>query len=382
MEMSSVSAPITKYLMAKAVRQKIPLSGIFELTPLCNMNCRMCYVRMNREEQEKIAPLGTVEQWLEVGKEARDSGMLYLLLTGGEPFLRKDFREIYQGLYDLGIIIEINSNGTLIDEQTVAWLREVPPQRINITLYGASDVTYGRLCRNPKGFTQVSRAIRLLKEARINVRLNCSVTPYNADDLEDIFAFGRREYIPVRAASYMYPPVRRDASSVGVNDRFSPEEAAYYDARIKAYSLGDEKFLEWADRNENILPELNDDICGEMKAEGIRCHAGRSSFWITWNGCMVPCGMFRGEEEHNVFQEGFTKNWKRVLEETARIRLAPECGACAKRDICKSCAAMEITENGKFGNIPEYRCQMVKTMPDAVRKVKQEILEERRKCNE
>ena len=83
MEMSSVSAPITKYLMAKAVRQKIPLSGIFELTPLCNMNCRMCYVRMNREEQEKIAPLGTVEQWLEVGKEARDSGMLYLLLTGG-----------------------------------------------------------------------------------------------------------------------------------------------------------------------------------------------------------------------------------------------------------------------------------------------------------
>ena len=144
MEMSSVSAPITKYLMAKAVRQKIPLSGIFELTPLCNMNCRMCYVRMNREEQEKIAPLGTVEQWLEVGKEARDSGMLYLLLTGGEPFLRKDFREIYQGLYDQGIIIEINSNGTLIDEQTVAWLKEVPPQRINITLYGASDVTYER----------------------------------------------------------------------------------------------------------------------------------------------------------------------------------------------------------------------------------------------
>lgn len=284
MEMSSVSAPITKYLMAKAVRQKIPLSGIFELTPLCNMNCRMCYVRMNREEQEKIAPLGTVEQWLEVGKEARNSGMLYLLLTGGEPFLRKDFREIYQGLYDQGIIIEINSNGTLIDEQTVAWLKEVPPQRINITLYGASDVTYERLCRNPKGFTQVSRAIRLLKEARINVRLNCSMTPYNADDLEDILAFGRREDIPVRAASYMYPPVRRDASSVGVNDRFSPEEAAYYDARIKAYSLGDEKFLEWADRNENILPELNDDICGEMKAEGdkMSCRKEQLLGYLEW----------------------------------------------------------------------------------------------------
>ena len=172
METNTGSAPITKYLMAKAVRQKLPLSGCFELSPLCNMDCRMCYVRMSRAEQEAIAPLRTAQEWLQLGKEARDQGMLYLLLTGGEVFLRKDFREIYEGLHQMGIILEINSNGTLIDEETVAWLSAMPPQRINITLYGASDATYERLCRNPKGFTQVTRAIRLLKEAGIMVRLN------------------------------------------------------------------------------------------------------------------------------------------------------------------------------------------------------------------
>lgn len=378
METNTGSAPITKYLMAKAARQKIPLSGCFELSPLCNMDCRMCYVRMSREEQETIAPLRSAQEWLQLGKEARDQGMLYLLLTGGEVFLRKDFREIYEGLHQMGIILEINSNGTLIDEDAVEWLRAMPPQRINITLYGASDATYERLCRNPKGFTQVTRAIRLLKEAGIMVRLNCSVTPYNKDDLEEIFAFGKREELPVRAVSYMYPPVRRDASSIGTNDRFLPEEAAYYDAKIKAYSLDKEKFLEWSEKvDEMQFPELSEDACREHGADGVRCHAGRSSFWINWTGEMVPCGMFRGDEKHNVFCEGFAENWKRVLEETSRIRLASACSDCEHKEICRSCAAMEITENGKFGHIPEYRCQMIKAMPEAVKRARSEVLNER-----
>src|SRR5699024_6376908 len=116
----------------------IPLSGTFELTPVCNMNCRMCYVRMSREEQEAVHPLRTAKEWLELGKTARDRGMLYLLLTGGEPFLRPDFREILSGLHQMGLLITINSNGTLIDESVVEWLKESPPVRINITLYGAS----------------------------------------------------------------------------------------------------------------------------------------------------------------------------------------------------------------------------------------------------
>ena len=47
-----VEPAITEYLHTKASRLGIPLNGTFELTPLCNMNCRMCYVRMGREQQE------------------------------------------------------------------------------------------------------------------------------------------------------------------------------------------------------------------------------------------------------------------------------------------------------------------------------------------
>ena len=126
----------------------------------------------------------------------------------------------------MGFIVSINSNGTMIDEKTIEWLKQTPPIRINMTLYGASDETYGRLCGNPKGFTQVTKAIRLLKEAGITVKLNCSVTPYNAHDLEAMFAFARKEGLLIQATSYMFPPLRKSKEMIGKNDRFTPEEAA------------------------------------------------------------------------------------------------------------------------------------------------------------
>ena len=147
-----VEPPVTEYLFRKATKERIPLGGTFELTPVCNMDCRMCYVKMSRQQQEAIRPLIKAEEWLKLAEEAKEQGLLYLLLTGGEPFGRRDFREILSGLHKMGLILTVNSNGTLIDEETVEWLVRTPPVRINITLYGASDETYERLCRNPKGF--------------------------------------------------------------------------------------------------------------------------------------------------------------------------------------------------------------------------------------
>lgn len=375
-----VEASLTNYLYTKASRNGMPLSGTFELTPCCNMACKMCYVRKTKEEQEKIAPLRTAKEWLELGKTAREQGMLYLLLTGGEPFLRPDFQEILSGLHRMGLLISINSNGTLIDEETVEWLKETPPVRINITLYGASDETYARLCGNPKGFTQTARAIRILKEAGIQVKINCSVTPYNVDDLEGIYAFAREEGLLVQATSYMFPPLRRDTSMVGQNDRFSPQEAAYQSACILALDLGEDEFLRRVSRDESLaFPQEIEEDCPEIDGEGdgIRCRAGKCSFWITWDGRMLPCGMFPEGNAQNVFQIGFEKAWKQVHEEALAIRLPAKCSGCTLRDQCKACAAMVMTESGNFHTVPEYRCKMAKAHGAACRQKGQEILDKR-----
>lgn len=381
---------ITEYLHTKAARLGIPLNGTFEVTPLCNMNCRMCYVRMDREQQETIAPLRTAEEWLELGRTAKERGMTYLLLTGGEPFLRPDFRQIMQGLHRMGFVLSINSNGTMIDEKTVEWLKETPPIRINITLYGASDETYGRLCRNPQGFTQVTKAIRLLKEAGILVKLNCSVTPYNAEDLEQIFAFAEKEELVVQATSYMFPPLRRDASKVGWNDRFSAEESAIQEAWINVYQNGREAYLKHmeseemaslsGDIEEDCMP-VDEEFPGngdseKKEGERIRCRAGKCSFWVTWDGRFLPCGMLPGENALNVFEAGFDAAWEQAKAEAAAIRLPVRCSTCSLKDKCRACAAMVYTESGNYHDVPVYRCQMAHAYAGACRQVEEELRRE------
>lgn len=376
MNIKPIQLPLTEHIHTRAARAGIPLSGTFELTPCCNMACKMCYVRKTKQEQEAIAPLRTAEEWIRLGRTARDAGMLYLLLTGGEPFLRPDLRQILSRLNSLGLVITINSNGTLIDASVVDWLKQTPPARINITLYGASDETYGRLCGNPHGFSQVVRAIRLLKQAGIAVKLNCSVTPDNAHDLERMFAFAREEELILQATSYMFPPLRRDAAMVGRNDRFTPEEAAWQNARIVCQSWGEERFLEYMDAEESrSLPAEPGEDCPELPVEGggMRCRAGRCSFWVTWDGRMLPCGMFPGEDAANVLDGDFAAQWQRVREQVAQIRLPAGCTACSLRDSCRACAAMVLTETGGFDRIPEYRCRMSKSVDDTCRTLARQL---------
>lgn len=355
-----VEPRLVKYLYQKSARSYIPVSGTFELTPMCNMSCEMCYVRMKTEDVLKSGKrLRTVQEWMEMARIAKEEGMLFLLLTGGEPFLYPYFRELYEQLAGMGFVISINTNGTLIDEKTVEWLSENPPGRMNITLYGASDETYGRLCHNSRGYTQVKRAIELLQKAGIMVKLNCSVTPYNEADLEKMILFARERGLLLQASSYMFPPLRRDRYMVGHNKRFTSEEAAYVAAEIVRLQNGEEKFRQYVKilKDGKAAMEDSRDECLVEEGEIIRCGAGRCAFWITWDGRMLPCGMMIRPEAYP-FQDGFKDAWKKINDEVEAIRLPAKCAGCPLKKQCQSCAAMVQTETDTFTEVPEYRCQM------------------------
>lgn len=364
-----VAPAATEYLYRKASVAGIPLSGTFELTPVCNMDCKMCYVRLSRSAQEAIAPLKDAAQWLSLAQAAKQAGMLYLLVTGGEPFLHPQFREILEGLHKMGFLITVNSNGTMIDETVVAWLKNCPPVRINISLYGASDETYAQLCGNPKGFTQTLNAIRLLKEAGISVKLNCSLTPYNAKDLPEMVDIAKQNDLILQVATYMFPPVRKDGTLIGKNDRFTPADAAYYMAYADYLTLGKERFL----AQEGKLPEVLEPE-GSCEGDGVRCRAGKCSFWITWQGKMMPCGMFPEENAPNVFEMPFCDAWQATKESVCNIHLPVQCAACHVKDICHACAAMVVTESGCFDKVPQYRCDMMRACKAQWKRVKEEML--------
>ena len=359
---------IIEHMHRRVVAQGIPLSGTFELTPLCSMACKMCYVRMSPEEFAATGKrLRTADEWLALAREAKEQGMLLLLLTGGEPFLYPEFRRLYTELRQMGFVISINSNATLITEETVAWLKENPPQRINITLYGASDATYARLCGHPTGFTQVTRAIGLLRDAGISVKLNCSVTPENVCDLEDIIAYSDEHKLVLQATSYMFPPLRRDAESVGRNARFAAEECARTEVKIRRLQYGAENLREYCKAIESHQP-VDTPLCADCEGEGLQCRAGKSAFWVTWDGRMTPCGMVN-EPAVFPFGQGFADAWQSLRAQTAALHLPPECASCDAKHYCHTCAAMCYTETGRYDCKPQYRCDLMRAVPAACREL-------------
>ena len=157
----------------------------------------------------------------------------------------------------------------------------------------------------------------------------------------------------------------------GKNDRFSPEDAAYYMAYADYLTLGAERFA--AQEGSVPVPADPEDGCALLE-DGVRCRAGKCSFWITWQGNMTPCGMFPTAGSPNVFETSFQTAWEQIKQETAAIRLPAKCAGCAAGEACHACAAMVITESGDFHQAPQYRCDMMYAYKNQWNRVKEEML--------
>lgn len=367
MDAEYVESKISRHLHAKAAAAGIPLSGTFELTPCCNLSCKMCYVRKPMSEVKAEGGLMDAAQWIELARVARDRGMLYLLLTGGEPLTHPQFKEIYTACRSLGLVVAVNTNGTLIDEDMLKFFSDNPPSRINMTLYGSSRETYGALCGMPEAYDRAINAIKGLTSEGVTLKLNCSVTKYNRHEIEDILNISREYGVILQATSYMFPPLRRIADSVGENDRLSPEEDARCTLEIEKMRMSHEDFRRRCeDRIAGVLP-MEENECMDAPSEHIRCRAGSTSFWIKWNGDINGCGMLP-QSPANVKDSGFDAAWEKVREDTAKILMPAECTACTKRSSCVICAAACLCESGAFDKKPENLCKRTDAILDLCRK--------------
>ena len=346
---------LERRLVHKAKQSKVPINGSIELLPLCNMNCDMCYVRLSPSEMEAQGKLRSLDEWLEIAEEMRDAGTLFLLLTGGEPLLYSEFKQLYLDLKDMGFVITINTNGTLIDESWADFFGEHKPRRINITLYGADDQAYRELCHYPGGFDKVMYAVKLLKEREVDVKLSSSLTRANQNDMARIIDLGEELGIPVRVDTYMMPAVRERNRPYDEQSRLDPVSAARVRIQALKQEMGKELFEEYVRKIvfevEHILPE---DGPGK-----VHCLAGNCSFTINWQGNLRPC-VVMSEPSVSVFEEGFEKAWQKVSDAVSAIRTSSVCNACKYRPICRTCCASALLEEGSYDAVPKYMCAYAK----------------------
>ena len=345
-----------KMLIQKAYQRQAPINGSLELLPLCNMNCDMCYIRLSKTEMEQKGHLRTKEEWISLAHQMKDAGTLFLLLTGGEPLLFPEFKELYIKLQNMGMILTVNTNGTLINEEWADFFQKHKPRRMNVTLYGADDQAYEQLCHYPDGFQKTVNAIKLLRDREIDVKINGSITSKNEEDIKKILDIAKDLDAAVNLDTYMYPANRERNRSFDQQSRMTPQDAAMAKRVIFEHQWCQEAFKEYQDYIINIVENHPQNM---KYSRHMTCLAGNCSFTINWQGKMRACVM-QSVPEEDVFEEGFQRSWEKISMSTDDILISEKCEICKYRPICNTCAAAALLETGDYEGIPEYICEYTK----------------------
>ena len=349
------STNIENKLIQSAYHKNIPINGSFELTPLCNMDCEMCYVRLSPFEMHQKGRLLTVNEWLKIAEQLKESGLLFLLLSGGEPLLYPGFKELYLKLKEMGLILTINTNATLIDDEWASFFSYHPPRRINITLYGSNNETYRNLCHMEKGFDKALHGIQLLKEKGLPIKLASTFTKINFKDADSIFMLADELDLPLSCDTCLMPAARERTSPFRFDIRLSALEAAELRIRFLRYSMDAEHYKLYAknkiDAIEHFIPDPN--------PHKVSCLAGHCSFTVNWQGNARPCVMMTSPS-CSLLDHNWMEAWEYLSSEISRLSLDPKCQNCKFRPLCEICAANSYLESGSYQTAPSYLCDYAK----------------------
>lgn len=329
--------------------ERIPLNGTFELTARCNLKCKMCLVRV---DEDTISSLGlrelTTKEWIDLAKQARDCGTLQLLLTGGEPMLRKDFCEIYTEIYKMGFVIVLYTNATLVSDKVMDALEKCPPHQIGISVYGSNPSIYDKVCGSGNAFYRMLDGVKKLTTLPSSINIRTTIIKDNIEDYKNIYMLAKSfgEDITFSRSRIVCRTTRHGIADVDAC-RLSPEENI--DFIYGAY-------LERLSKDLIDKPIEIEYTVEEKKSELFGCDAGIQSYTITWDGKLIGCQLL-GEFMTDPLSEGFEKVWETFVETVPELKQIDACRDCKYKLFCMACPALRYCETKSlFGN-PKYLCR-------------------------
>ncbi|MFJ9729456.1 radical SAM protein [Streptomyces sp. NPDC101209] len=178
----------------------------WELNLGCDYDCVMCYLGekrfggLDREGKHRLLAV------------MRDAGVIWLQMTGGEPLTDPDFPAAYLLAYELGMQVEILSNGSRLHKDHILnLLRAYPPTKLTLSLYGATAETYDAVTRNRGAFHRFSRGLRLAIDAGLNIELSLIVVRANEHEIGDMRGWARSLGLKFRQYANISPTIHGTA---------------------------------------------------------------------------------------------------------------------------------------------------------------------------
>ena len=293
--------------------------------------------------------------------QAAELGCLQVRFTGGEPLLRRDFRELYLCARKLGMKVLLFTNARLVTPRIARLFAQIPPLvPIEITVYGMKAESYEAVTRVPGSFAQFWRGVSLLLEQRVPFIVKQALLPQNRQEIEQFESWAGTIPWMQKAPSYVMNfdlRGRRDNpdKNAGIQRlRSSPEEVVFILTRDK----------------ESSFQQMDD-----FRAKKFMGQAGRSLFQCSassgCSGCLdaygrlQPCmGIRIPELTVDLVGTGITLGEAlRGFASMGEICASnPEylrrCAKCVLKGLCEQCPAKSWSENGTLDTPVEYLCEV------------------------
>jgi radical SAM protein with 4Fe4S-binding SPASM domain len=320
----------------------LPLAGSIELTLNCNLRCRHCYIRYDGASDGEM----DTEQAKTVLDKLAAAGVLYLLMTGGDVLVRRDFKELYLHAKRHGFLVTVYTNATLVTEELADFFVQYPPRRIEITIYGHSEETYNHVVHKPFAFDKFREGVGYLLERNLPVYFKTMVMKSNVHEFEEIRDWVEKELKrPFRFDAMINPRLNGDQDVL--QERISPREFV----RIQH---SDPEEIDRFDRLRKMAEAAPPD--GRL----FKCGAGVRTFHVDPRGDMHPCMMWRTTPYSLL--TGSIEGWKKHVAELRQSESPTDtgCRSCSNRLACGNCAATSALESGTPGKNIDYYCAINK----------------------
>lgn len=326
-----MSAPVSHYdrLIRVASRAHIPLSVLFEVTHRCNLGCEHCYLTEGPVGRPK--PRGdelSLEEIRVIFDALAEAGTMFLTLSGGEVFMRRDFLDIVAHARRCGFSVTVFTTGTLLTPETASQLADLHPLSVETSIYSADPDVHDRVTRIPGSHARSLRALRLLKERGVVILIKSPLMSLNSDALHEIAALAAD-----LGAGYGFDPMltpRRDGHQ-------APLALLPSDAQMRKFFSDPVIAKEFA-QPVKCLPQAGEEICG----------TGRRTCLISPYGDLFPCGV-HPIPAGNLREKSFHEIWTRSpLLKDLRTQTVTDLRGGAKAIPGFRCSALALMEDGDF----------------------------------
>ena len=275
--------------------------AFIEVTRECNLRCIHCLNNSGIKDPNEL----TKEETEELIKKLAFSGVSEIRFTGGEPLLNKNIYDYIKLCTDLGVSTSLGTNGTLVTKTIAEKLVKAGLKRCVISLDGTKEKH--DMIRGKGNFDRSLKAITLLKEKNVDVRVNSVIMKNNIDDVIKLAKFLHSKKIKL----YIRRFIESGRGKNLIDNNLSLKDYDYVRKELEN-ELKDKYIDGHYLKSSEVTKKFRIDIPFPVTG----CRAGERSFCITPNGNIYPCGFLAAQgysEVANVRDvKDFRKFWNQL----------------------------------------------------------------------